>query len=130
MDAAEVVAGRLATVAGGRVYPLKLPDQPQFPAVTYQQISAVRTHAMGKDAPLIRVRMQVNVWGKTYAEARATAGAVANRLSRFRGTVGATRVLDVLLDNELETYESDNGTRRVIQDYSLLVTAGSDNTAE
>jgi hypothetical protein len=101
-----------------------MPQDGTLPAVTYQQIGAgVRMHAMGQDGQVLRVRMQVNVWGSTYAEARTLAGEVAGRLSRFRGAVGVVQVLDILLDNELDTYESDSNARRVIQDYTLFLTA-------
>jgi len=124
MDAGIVVFGRLAnqTIAASRIYPLILPQQPTYPAITYQTISSVRTHAMGQDSQVVRVRMQVNCWGRTYAEAHALARQVTTQLSRFKGEVSGITVLDVLLDNELDTYESDTQTRRVIQDYSLFLT--------
>ena len=76
MSAGAVIFARLAngTTAQSRVYPLLLPQSPTFPAVTYQQISALPMHAMGKDGSVVRVRVQVNSWGKTYAEARTLAG--------------------------------------------------------
>lgn len=123
MNAGAVVFARLAnqTTAATRVYPLLLPQQPTFPAVTYQQVSATRTHAMGQDGPIIRVRVQVNCWGKTYAEARALAGEVEQQLSRYRGEAGGAKVLDVLLDSDTEGYESESQTRRVMQDYTLFL---------
>ena len=63
--------------------------------------------------------MQLNLWGTTYAEARTLAGEVLARLSRYWDS----SVTDVLLDNELETYESESQTRRVIQDYTLFLTS-------
>lgn len=125
MDAGAAIFARLAsaTSAGTRVYPHILPQSPTYPAVTYQQVSAVRTHAMGNTGPVVRVRMQVNLWGRTYAEARTLASETLARLGRFADTIGTTRVLDVLLDNEFDTYESETQTRRVVQDYTLLITA-------
>jgi hypothetical protein len=117
------IYSRLAnqTSAQNRVYPGILPQTPTFPAVTYQQISAVGSHAMGADSPLTTVRVQVDSWAKTYAEARTLAGEVAARLKRFRGLSGSIEVLDVLLDNELETYESTSQTRRILQDFTLFI---------
>ncbi|HEX7119397.1 MAG TPA: DUF3168 domain-containing protein [Longimicrobiales bacterium] len=123
MNAGAVIFSRLVnqTAAGSRIFPLVLPQDATFPAVTYQQISSVRTHAMGQDGAIIRVRVQINSWGRSYAEARTLAGEVETQLSRFKGTVGGTRVLDVLLDNEIETYESETQARRVIQDFTFLL---------
>jgi hypothetical protein len=110
-----------ATTAGKRIYPLLLPQEPTYPAITFQQISSIPLHAMGQDAPLLRVRVQVNSWGRTYAESRTLAGEVEGRLSRYRGPVGTVQVLDVLLDNELEGYEAESQSRRVIQDYTIFI---------
>ena len=35
---------------GNRIYPLKLPQNVQYPAAVYQRISANRTSAFGRDA--------------------------------------------------------------------------------
>ena len=124
ISAGEVIVSRLAnaTAAAGRIYPAILPQNPTYPAITYQEISSVRTHAMGQDGPMTRVRAQVNVWATSHAEARAVANQVANSLSRYWATIGATRVLDVLLDNDMTFYESETQTRRVTQDYTLFLT--------
>lgn len=73
MDASAFVFARLAneTSADSRVYPLLLPQNPTFPAITYQRISSIKTHAMGQDGQITRVRVQVNVWGATYAEGKS-----------------------------------------------------------
>lgn len=117
-----VLVSRLAnTSAGARVYPGLLPQDGQFPAITYTQVSRVETHAFGEDASVTRFRLQVDSWGNTYAESRSLANEVLEALSRFRGTVGTKTVHDCHLDNEIELYESETNRRRVSQDYSLFL---------
>lgn len=125
MKPGAVIFGRLdgQTSAGSRVYPLLLPQDPTLPAVTYQQISSTRMRAMGNDGPMTRARIQLNSWGSSYAEARTLAEEVETALNRFRGVVAGLRVLDILLDNEIETYESETEARRVIQDYTVLLSS-------
>lgn len=123
MKAGAVIFGRLdgQTSAGSRVYPLMLPQEPSFPAITYQQISSGRMRAMGKDGPLIRARVQLNSWGSSYAQARTLAGEVEDMLNRFRGIVSGLNILDILIENEIETFESETEARRVIQDYTIML---------
>jgi hypothetical protein len=123
VSAAKVVLGRLlnATSASNRVNALLAPEGTPNPRVTFQQISATKLHAMGQDGSVTRVRVQVNCWGDTYGQAVTLAAEVEARLSRYRGVAAGVTVLDVLLDNELETYEMDSATRRVIQDYTLFL---------
>jgi hypothetical protein len=124
MSAWVVVFDRLtgATTAGNRIYPLLLPQNPEYPNITFQQISTVRMHAMQEDAPLLRVRMQIDIRGKTYADAKMLAGQVEGLLSRFRGEIGGQEVQDILLDNEMDLYETEQETRRVSQDYTIFLT--------
>jgi hypothetical protein len=119
----QVLFSRLTgqTAAGSRVYPTILPQSPTFPAVTYQQISAVKSHAMGQDTPLTRLRVQVDCWAKSHADVRALAAAVAARLSRFKGEFDSVDILDCLLENEIEGYEATSQTRRIIQEYTVFI---------
>lgn len=123
MNAGAVVFGLLAnqTTAAERVYPLLLPESPTMPALSYQQVSAVQTHAMGTSGAPWRIRLQLDVWGRTYADVRGLAAEAFARLNRYRGSVAGVEVLDVLLDNERETYEMDVDLRRVTQDYTLFL---------
>jgi hypothetical protein len=109
------------TAAGSRIYPQILPQDVTYPAISYTEVSAIRTHAMGTDSPVVRVRVQVDAWAVTYADSRAVANQVATALSRYRGQVGSVIVRDVLLDNEDSSYEAESQTRRVSQDYTFYI---------
>lgn len=125
MDASKVIASRLVeqTSAGKRVYPLYLPQgDVQYPAVSYFQVSSTQTHAMGKDVGLWRVRMQVDVWGKTYKDARVLADEVRGRLSRWKGTIDDIKVIDTLWDDEDTPLDPNMQLYRVSTDWTLLLT--------
>lgn len=119
----KVLFGRLgSTSAGSRVYPLLLPQDATFPAVTYQQISRTQEHAYGVEAGVLSVRVQVDSWAESYAAARSLADEVAAALSRYNGTINGVTVRDIVLDNERELYE-ETGIRRVWQDYVIYIEA-------
>jgi len=124
MDASKVIFARLngATTAGNRVHPMYLPQSPTYPAVSYFQVSSTQTHAMGNDVDLWRVRMQVDVWGDTYASARILADEVRARLSRWKGTQDDVRVIDILFDDEDTPLDPDMQLYRVSTDWTLLLT--------
>jgi len=124
MDAAPIVFSRIngATSAENRVYPLYLPQDVSYPCVSYFQVSATQVHTMGDGADLWRVRMQVDVWGTTYASARTLADEVRGKLHRWRGEQGNVRVIDILFDDEDTPLDPDMMTYRVSQDWTLLLT--------
>jgi hypothetical protein len=119
----KVIYGRLngETAAGGRVRPLLLLQDPDYPAISYQKISETRLHNMGQDSGTRMVRGQVNCWAETYADARSLAEEVEGRLSRFSGTVNGVEVVDIILNNEIESYMKDSKSRRIMQDYTFIL---------
>ena len=134
MTIAGAVLGRLRAVtaitnivgagASARIYAPHLPEKPVLEAITFTQISAERAHAFGSDPGLVRARFQLDAWGNTWEESRLLAAAIVgngagNAFSRFRGTQDSTVVDDILLDNELSTFEDKSGSYRTMQDYLI-----------
>ena len=124
MDASKVIFARLngATSAANRIHPLYLPQSPVYPCASYFQVSSTQTHAMGNDVALWRVRMQVDVWGETYKDARVLADEVRGRLSRWKGTIDDVKVIDTLWDDEDTPLDPDMQLFRVSTDWTLLLT--------
>lgn len=90
-----------STTAGTRVYPVLLPETPTFPAITYQEITAVPQNHRSGDTRLDRLRFQVNAWGKTFEEARVLADELRELLNRASGgRIGRIWVEDVRDDFE------------------------------
>lgn len=63
-----------------RLYPLVLPQKPTLPAATYQRIST-RPVSTRSGNGLDFVRMQIDCYGATYANAKALAAAVVAALT-------------------------------------------------
>lgn len=115
-------AGTKALV-GSRVYPLRLPQGPTYPAVRYQVIGSPRVHAMGADTGQVNARVQVDSYALTYAGAQALAEQVRLALSRWEGTAGGVVVDHLFLDGDRDMDEptlvhgGEQGIYRVMQDY-------------
>lgn len=118
-------AGTSALV-GSRVYPLRLPQGPTYPAVRYQVIGAPRTHLMG-DTPdasqWVHSRVQVDCYAVTYAGAHALAFQVRMALSRWSGSAGGLAVESVFLGAERDedeptlVHHGEQGLYRVTMDF-------------
>lgn len=118
-------AGTSALVES-RVYPLRLPEGPTYPAIRYQVIGAPRTHLMGDSADAsigVHSRVQVDCFAETYAGVRAVAEQVRLALSRWSGTAGGVTVEVVFLDDERDLDEptlihgGEQGVYRVMFDF-------------
>ena len=100
---------------GGRIYPLKLPQNVAHPAVVYQRISAPRLSAFGRDVTAVAATIQVDVYGdeeKGYEAFADVADAVRMALQRI-GTGDTTpdtildTILDTFIDAERDDYEEN-----------------------
>lgn len=112
----------VSTLVGTRVYPVKLPQNPTYPAVTYEQVSGVRDYTLCGPNGLAWPRVTISSWALSYSGARALADAVRQRISGFHGEWGSsppTQIGSVHLDNELDLYEDEAEVYRVAQDYII-----------
>lgn len=112
----------VSNIVAARIYPGVLPQSPSLPALTFSQISAVRTYALEGDLHKARSRFQIDCWATTVKASHQLADAVRHTLSGFQGSMSGTQVHCITLDNELELFENEAGTvgtYRVLQDYII-----------
>ena len=110
----------ITSIVSTRVYPVRLPQKPTLPALSYTQISAVRVKDLSGPAGKARRRIQIDSWATTAKGARDLADAVRQAVEPFYGSWADTEVGSISLDNEFETFEEEAGTvglYRVMQDY-------------
>lgn len=94
-----------------RIYPVRLPQEPTYPAITYQRISGGQENSFGGYATLENPRMQIDVWADTYLAAKNAAEAVHTAMN------GATAYRATLISDS-DLYESDIEIYRVSMDFS------------
>lgn len=99
----------IKSLAGGRVYPMVLPDTATLPAIVYQRISSVPVTSLNGDSGLESVRIQVSVWATTYKEAKTLSATV-------KSTLNAT-TLKIVSDGDSDDYEPETKRFRVLADY-------------
>ncbi len=125
LKAVTAITDIVGSGSSARIYAAKLPQNPVLEAITFQQISTPeRVHAFGSDPGLVQARFQLDAWGNTYEESRDLADVIrgngaGNAFSRFKGTQDSTIVDDILLDNEVPTFEDESGSYRTTQDYLI-----------
>jgi hypothetical protein len=112
----------LAEVAalGDRFYPVKLPQEPTLPAITYRRLSPGASD-MTLDGPggLKEPRIRLDVWDTSFTGARAIAEAVKTALNGFRGVCGDQELQGVFLAAEQDLYEDDTELHRVLLEFSV-----------
>lgn len=121
MNIAETLFGHLTANAAvaewidSRCYPIRLPQEPVLPAITYQRIDAPRivTHSGG--GALVASRFQISCWAATYAEAIELAERVKAAFGNWHRAYGGTAIVQTQAD----LYEPDTGVYHVPVDVIL-----------
>jgi len=105
-----------ATSAASRIYPQKLPQDPTYPALTFQRVSGARVGNLAGAAGRAKPRITFSCWAQTYVAAQALAAEVRASLNGFKGTL-TTISADIALENEIDDFDDVVNVHRVIQDY-------------
>jgi hypothetical protein len=106
----------LTALVGTKIYPLTVPQDIELPYVSYFIVSDVPEHAMGTDAEIETVRLQVSCWADTYDVAKAIEVQVRAALSRYR----SGNIKDIFFENSLDLYDGEEGVYHVPCDFIIF----------
>ena len=98
------------TPAGSRVYPLLRAEGSALPAIVYSRVSNAPINSLDGSSGLDAVRIQIDTYAATYAQAKAIADQV-------RGLMQAG-LFKALLQTDFDAYEPDTKLFRVTQDFA------------
>jgi len=90
----------VSALIGARMYPLVSPQDAALPVLVYQKISGKPDYTHAGASGLARARFQFTCQAASYARAKALAAAVRASLSGFSGTMDATAVGAVFVEND------------------------------
>lgn len=102
----------VAALVGTRVYPLVLPQKAALPAVSYLRVDGVQDSNLSGNSGLEAVRVQVDCWGRTYAQAKGLADDVADAMASGFGN-------ECVWLSDRDQYEDGAKVFRVILEFSI-----------
>lgn len=123
----------IAALVGTRIYPLRLPQKPQLPAIVLLRVSDVRPPILRGQASVAQERFQVDAWATTFDGATALGTLCRRRLEGYSGTwsdgASPETTVDVAIqfesDRDLFEEEINGGLCRHSADYFIWhTTAG------
>lgn len=113
----------VAAQVSDRIYPIRLPQTVDLPAIIFQDVSFAATQAHGEASTLPRPRFQFTIYGGTVASVDAAASALKAALDGYKGNMGTgsytTKVEACLLKNQVTNDEPDLGLYQRLQDYVI-----------
>ena len=111
--------GPVAALVAARVDPIKLPQSPTYPAITYEIISDIPHRSLDGDSDLEAVRVRIHCWAETYAVAVDLAGKVRTAVGDFSGTMGTTVVVSSKFETWNDVWEDVPEAYRRVVDFII-----------
>ena len=108
-------------IVGTRVYPLKLPQTAELPAISFQRISADRAKSVSQGSiGHATPRIQLDCWARSYSAVKNLATKVRLALDTFTGNLGGgSYVQHVSLEGESDGFEEGTEFIRVSLDFMI-----------
>lgn len=103
----------LAALVGKKVFALVIPQGTKLPCVSFQRISGEPANCLDGHSGLENITLQMDAWGRTYAEAKQVAKAIRAAMPATGEIFGARLTMDQdLHDEETKCF-------RVSMDYEI-----------
>lgn len=115
----EALTAMLAGLAGGRIFPYRLPRAVALPAITYMKVSAPRDETQQGASGLVMARLQVSSWGDTYDDAKVLSDSVRQALDGFMGEASGIYIGGIECLNETDQTESEPDVYQTILDFRV-----------
>ncbi len=111
--------GSVAALVAARVYPLKLPQSPTYPSLTYEIVSDIPYRGLGGDSDREVIRARIHCWAKTFTGAIDLATKVRTAVADFSGTMGSVTVSSVKFETWNDLYEDVPKVYRRVADFMI-----------
>jgi len=109
----------ITALAGNRIYPQILPQNPTLPAITYFRVSTTKPYAQSNSVNIAQARLQISCWAETYSVMKSLVEAVRKSLDGFSGVVNGIQITSYL-NTCYDLYDDDTGIYHGIVDFKIF----------
>ena len=102
--------GAITQVVGDRIYPKKIEQGVDLPAITYQQISGPRVYNVSGPIGWVPSRHQITAWATNNLQAADLAAAIIVAFGGLSGTVASLEIDHIFVEDEgdIESLSAEN----------------------
>lgn len=102
-----------------RIYPVMIPQNPQYPLIVYQKITGYRDTVLSGPSGFAHPRIQIDSYAETYAEAKELANFVKDALYGKTYEGNGVRIASIIIISETDFFEPAIGCHRISMDFSI-----------
>lgn len=94
----------LSALIGNRIFPMRLPEGVDLPAITYERVSGPRMRSHSGPSGTANPRYQFRCWGDPYSSAKDVADQLRIALDGFSGDMGTVAVQAAFVEDDVDDY--------------------------
>jgi len=116
----------LVSILGSRIYPVRTPDNPIYPCVTYQRLSTQREHNLEGAGNLSFSTFVIDIWTARnegvggFEHGTELSLEIRRVLDGFRGYFQGVDIQGILSENESQSWESEVEVYRITQNWLVI----------
>lgn len=108
-----IATANVQSIVSSRIYPVKMPDNPTFPAISMQMVSALHEESLSGSSGLVGALLQLDCWAASINTAHDLAEKVRLALEGFRGTVASHDIQGITDWQTIDSFDDDTAIYRV-----------------
>lgn len=112
----------LAALVGTRIYPEILPQDVVYPCMRYARVGTIRGLMLDGVNTLTEVRMQIDIWARSYAEIRAIGNALRAALDGVTGNLGGVSIQFSRYEADIDLSELEGDQRERRRSFDFIFT--------
>ncbi len=109
----------VAAKVGDRIYPNILPQNIQYPCLSFRNVSTQSDQTMSGISGFAQGRFQIDVWSNNHLEACQIREVVRLALQAYRGTVDGVVLQEVQYENATTLYEPELRVHHIAMDFLI-----------
>lgn len=111
----------VALLGEDKIYPMRIPQEKELPAVVYTKINQAPSHTKSSTSTLDVVRVQIDSFSKSYSQMVEIDERVRLLIDGFRGMVNGVAVDSIYFLTSTEVPEDELNVKHTATDYNIRI---------
>ena len=106
----------VSALVSNRIYPVRMPLNVTYPAISIHEISGNEDHVTGHK----HNRYQVSCWSTSFSQAQSLKEAVIDCLQRYKGVASGNKIKQISFEGSMDLYEEETKIYHIPLDFIVI----------
>lgn len=106
----------VSALVSSRIYPVRMPLNVAYPAISIHEISGNEDHVTGHR----HNRYQVSCWSTSFSQVQSLKEAVIDCLQRYKGVASGNKIKQISFEGSMDLYEEETKIYHIPLDFIVI----------